>query len=278
MATPCSAPFLGPAVGFALGQEPGTVAGVFTAIGLGMALPYFLLAAWPEAARLLPRPGDWMETLRGTMGFLLAGAAVWLLWVLGSQVTPERVAVIELALLALALLLWLRHRLAAGSAVRRAVAVAVLAATVAPLLLAASGERAAAPREAEQATGLIAWVPFDRARAEALAAAGSPVFVDVTADWCLTCKVNERLVLETPEVAAAFAAHGVVPMKADWTNRDEAIAKLLAEHGRYGIPFYLLYRPGRDPYVFSELLTRERLIARLRDTGGAGSPRLAAQR
>ncbi len=276
MATPCSAPFLGPAVGFALGQEPGMVISVFTAIGLGMSLPYLLLALWPGAARLLPRPGTWMDTLKGTMGFLLAGAAVWLLWVLGSQVSPERVAAIELALIAVALLVWLRQRAAPGSAVRWAVAVALIGAAVAPLLLAASAERGAVPRAGERVAGLIAWVPFDRAQAEALAASGTPVFVDVTADWCLTCKVNERLVLETPDVASAFAEHGVVAMKADWTNKDEAISAFLAEHGRYGIPFYLLYRPGREPYAFSELLTRERLINRVRESGAA--PRLAAQR
>jgi thiol:disulfide interchange protein len=216
-----------------------------------------------------------METLRGVMGFLLAAAAVWLFYVLASQVSPERVAAIELALLALALLVWLWHRTTVGTPARRLAAVAVLAAATAPLLLAASAGRAA-PRSVERPVGLIAWVPFDRARAEALAAAGRPVFVDVTADWCFTCKANERLVLETSEVARAFADHGVVAMRADWTNRDEAIARFLAEHGRYGIPFYLLYRPGGEPYVFSELLTRASLIARVRES--ASSPRLAAQR
>lgn len=275
MATPCSAPFLGPAVGFALAQEPPAVAAVFTAIGLGMSLPYLLLAAWPGTARLLPRPGTWMDTLRGAMGFLLAGAAVWLLWVLGSQVSPQRVAAIELAILGLGLVVWLRHRLTPTSALRRVAAVAVLAATVAPLLLAAAADPANAPRAAGKTPGLIAWVPFDRARAEALAASGTAVFVDVTADWCLTCKVNERLVLETPDVARAFTANGVVPMKADWTNQDEPIRRFLAEHGRYGIPFYLLYRPGREPYVFSELLTRDGLIERLRES--AAAPRVAAR-
>jgi len=251
------------------------VLAVFTAIGLGMALPYLLLAAWPGMARLLPRPGAWMETVRGAMGFLLAAAAVWLFYVLASQVSPERLATIELALLALALLVWLWHRTAVGTPLRRFAAVAVLLAAVAPLLLAASAGRTV-PRTVERAAGLIAWVPFDRPRAEALALAGTPVFVDVTADWCFTCKATERLVLETPEVARAFAEHGVVAMRADWTNRDEAIGRFLAEHGRYGIPFYMLYRPGGEPYVFSELLTRGGLIARVRES--AAAPRLAAQR
>ena len=265
MATPCSAPFLGTALGFALGQDTGIVIAVFTAIGVGMALPYLLLAAWPGAARLLPKPGPWMDTLKGTMGFFLAAAAVWLLYVLASQVSAERRAAIELALLALGLLVWMRHRTRAGSALRRAAAVGVLAAAVAPLLLAVAGEAGAATGNGgEPARKLIAWVPFDGARAQALAARGTPVFVDVTADWCFTCKVNERWVLETPEVAGAFREHGVVPMKADWTNKDEEIRAFLAAHGRYGIPFYLLYRPGRGPHLFGELITRDELIAEVR--------------
>jgi suppressor for copper-sensitivity B len=268
MATPCSAPFLGTAVGFALAQPPATVVGVFTAIGVGMSLPYLLLAAWPGIARVLPRPGTWMETLRGTMGFLLAGTAVWLLYVLASQVSPQRLAAVELALLGLALLVWLWSRTAPGTGLRRAAATAVLAAAVAPVLLGAAAVGGEAPRSVEPAAGLIAWEPFDRARAEALAAAGTAVFVDVTADWCFTCKVNERLVLETAEVAGAFAEHGIVPMKADWTTRDETIGAFLAEHGRYGIPFYLLYRPGREPHVFSELLTKDAVVERVRESGG----------
>jgi suppressor for copper-sensitivity B len=111
-------------------------------------------------------------------------------------------------------------------------------------------------------------LPFDRAKAEALAAGGQPVFVDVTADWCFTCKVNERLVLDTPEVAEAFQRHNVLPMRADWTKRDDAIGAFLADHGRYGIPFYLLYRPGQPPQVFSELPSKESLVAAVEAIGG----------
>jgi suppressor for copper-sensitivity B len=262
MATPCSAPFLGTAVGFALGQEAPAILAIFTAVGLGMALPYLLLAAAPGAARLLPRPGAWMDTLRGIMGFLLAAAAVWLFYVLSSQISLERLAAIQLGLLTMALFLWLRHRQMLSGSPRRwvaeagmiaAVALTIGIATVSPS--AGSGSRLTA----EAAPGLIEWQPWDRTRAESLAAEGQLVFVDVTADWCFTCKVNERLVLETPEIAGAFEEHGVVPMKADWTNRDDEIGKFLAEHGRYGIPFYLLYRPGQEPRVFSELLTKEGL-------------------
>jgi suppressor for copper-sensitivity B len=264
MATPCSAPFLGTAVGFALGQEAPSILAIFAAVGLGMALPYLLLAAAPGAARLLPRPGAWMDTLRGIMGFLLAAAAVWLFYVLSSQISLERLAMIQLGLLAMALFLWLRHRqMLAGSpgTGRRWLAEAGMIAAVALTvgIAAVSPAVGSNPQLAEAAPGLIEWQPWDRARAESLAAEGQLVFVDVTADWCFTCKVNERLVLETPEIAGAFEEHGVVPMKADWTNRDDEIGKFLAEHGRYGIPFYLLYRPGQEPRVFSELLTKEGL-------------------
>ena len=259
MATPCSAPFLGTAVGFALGQEAPAILAIFAAVGLGMALPYLVLAAAPGAARLLPRPGAWMDTLRGIMGFLLAASAVWLFYVLSSQISLERLAMVQLGLLAMALFLWLRHRqmLSPRRWVTEAGMIAAVALTVG--IAAVSPAIGSSQLMAEAAPGLIEWQPWDRTRAESLAAEGQLVFVDVTADWCFTCKVNERLVLETPEIAGAFEEHGVVPMKADWTNRNDEIGKFLAEHGRYGIPFYLLYRPGQEPRVFSELLTKEGL-------------------
>src|SRR5688572_998657 len=206
-----------------------------------------------------------MDTLRGIMGFLLAAAAVWLFYVLSSQISLERLAMIQLGLLAMALFLWLRHRQMLSGSPRtgsRWLAEAGMIAAVALTVGIAAVSPSAGPGSrltAEAAPGLIEWQPWDRTRAESLAAEGQLVFVDVTADWCFTCKVNERLVLETPEIAGAFEEHGVVPMKADWTNRDDEIGKFLAEHGRYGIPFYLLYRPGQEPRVFSELLTKEGL-------------------
>ncbi|HXO29422.1 MAG TPA: thioredoxin family protein [Thermoanaerobaculia bacterium] len=286
MATPCSAPFLGTAIGFGLAQPAPIVFAIFLAAGTGLALPYLVLAAAPGAARFFPRPGAWMETLRGVMGFLLAASAVWLLYVLAAQISPERLALFEVGLLLIALVTWLRHRAAAGGgAEARATgggaraggaALASLVALVALVVVAAGavamaasgsgpGDAAGGARLAAQgrSSGLIGWVAFDRARAESLAAAGQLVFVDVTADWCFTCKVNERLILDTPEIAGAFAAHHVLPMRADWTNRSDAIARFLADNGRYGIPFYMLYRPGRQPVVFSELPTKTAILAAL---------------
>jgi suppressor for copper-sensitivity B len=269
MATPCSAPFLGTAIGFALGQEAPQILAVFTAVGLGMALPYLLLAAVPGAARFLPKPGAWMESVRGAMGFLLAGSAVWLLYVLAGQLGPERVVAVELLLLALALFLWLRHRTAGTGAFRRLAFAGVAAAALAAVwTAAASGPAGGAPASAARPAGLIPWVDFDRGRAESLAASGQLVFVDVTADWCFTCKVNERLVLDTPEVARAFREHAVVPMRADWTSRNDEIGRFLAEHGRYGIPFYLLYLPGGGTHVFSELPSKKDLVETVRTSAG----------
>ncbi|MEA2600719.1 MAG: suppressor for copper-sensitivity [Acidobacteriota bacterium] len=278
MATPCSAPFLGTAISFALAQTGPVVFAIFTALGLGMALPYLLVAAAPGIAKRFPRPGAWMETVRGTMGFLLAGSAVWLFYVLSSQVSPEQLAAIQLGLLGIALFTWLQHRVARGRGSRGVAVAGMLAAVAVTVVVAAGGTRseAGARLAASRSAGLIPWVAFDRAKAESLTAGGQLVFVDVTADWCFTCKVNERLTLDTPEVAKAFKENGVVPMRADWTNKSDEIAAFLKEHGRYGIPFYMLYRPGREPHVFSELPNKDGLVATVREA--ATAPRPVAQR
>jgi suppressor for copper-sensitivity B len=265
MATPCSAPFLGTAIGFALAQQAPVILAIFSAVGIGMSLPYLLLAAAPGTARFLPRPGAWMETVRGIMGFLLAASAVWLFYVLSSQMSPERVATVQLGLLALALCTWLRHRGFTGASLRNLAGAGMAVAAAATLALAVWSGGEARALATETSAGLIRWEPFDRAKAEQLSAGGQLVFVDVTADWCFTCKVNEKLILNSPEVAGTFEEHGVLPMKADWTNRNDEIGNFLAEHGRYGIPFYVLYRPGQEPHVFSELLTKETVLAAVQE-------------
>ncbi len=271
MATPCSAPFLGTAISFALAQTGVVIFAMFTALGLGMALPYLLVAAAPGIARLLPKPGAWMETVRGVMGFLLAASAVWLFYVLSSQVSPEQLAAIQIGLLAIALFTWMQHRISRSKA-GRGLAIAGLVAAVAITLVVAGTRGEANPRLAGKPAGLIPWVVFDRAKAESLTAGGQLVFVDVTADWCFTCKVNEGLILDTPEVAKAFAENRVVPMRADWTNQNAEIGAFLKEHGRFGIPFYLLYRPGREPHVFSELPSKDALVATVREAASGSRP------
>lgn len=270
MATPCSAPFLGTALSFALAQSAATIFAIFTAVGIGLALPYLALAVAPAAARLLPRPGAWMDTLRGAMGFLLAAAIVWLLYVLSAQIATERLAFFQVFLLAISLALFFAHRARPGALGKKlgwALALALAAGSV--VLLARAPESEARSAAAPTGDSVIAWIPFDRIEAERLAGdEGRLVFLDITADWCVTCKVNEKLVLHTPEVAGAFAEHGVVAMKADWTNRDDEIAHFLAEHGRYGIPFYMLYRPGDAPHVFGELVSKQGIVEVVRAAAG----------
>ncbi len=258
MATPCSAPFLGTAVGFALGQAPAVIFAIFTAVGIGLALPYLIIAAVPATVDRLPKPGPWMVTLRQVMGFLLAAAAVWLFYVLAAQIAPERLAFVQLALLALAFFAWLHHR-----SQGRLAAAGMLLASVAGVALAVPTSEG----------GRIDWVAFDEAQAIQLAEEGRPVFIDFTADWCLTCKANERLVLETSAIAGAFERHNVVPMKADWTNRDDSISEYLERYGKAAVPFYILYRPGQEPLPFGELLTKGRILDALEESAAmaAGS-------
>ncbi len=268
MATPCSAPFLGTAVGFALSQPAATIVATFTAVGVGLAAPYLLLAAVPNATRLLPKPGEWMATLRGIMGFLIAGTTVWLLYVLAAQMDSARLAFVEVGLLVLALFVWLQGR-SRGGAPRILGRLGAVAAALFVLVLAGgasahSGGTGGGPGMER----VLNWVPFDPVQAVTLADEGRLVFVDVTADWCATCKVNERLVLETEETAALFARYDVVAMQADWTNRDDGIARYLASFGRYGIPFYALYRPNQEPHVFGELLRGSRLEEAIRSSAG----------
>lgn len=271
MATPCSAPFLGTAVGFALSQPATTIVFVFTMVGIGLATPYLLLAAIPRATRLLPRPGEWMVTLRGVMGFLIAGTTIWLLYVLAAQMDSARLAFLEIGLLTLALFIWLQSR-SRKTGLRVFGRVGAVAAAVLVLLLAnGATAQSRGPGAAPGGVQVLDWAPFDPVQAEMLAAEGRLVFVDVTADWCATCKVNERFVLETDETAELFDRYEVVAMKADWTNRNDDIARYLASFGRYGIPFYALYRPGQAPHVFSELLRGGRLEEAIRNSAGGAA-------
>jgi suppressor for copper-sensitivity B len=270
MATPCSAPFLGTAVGFGLSQTAPMILAVFTAIGVGMALPYFFLAAFPGGASLIPHPGAWMEQVKGIMGFLLAGTALWLFYVLANQVNSVSLALIEGGLLLLALGLWLRAT--SGTQLLRTAGLITATLAIAFSVWIAHDKRGTADASGET-VHLIEWQDFAPGQPEKLAADGRLVFVDVTADWCATCKVNERLVLETEEIDSLFEQHDVLAMKADWTNRDDDIAQYLAEHGRYAIPFYVLYRPGQEPHLFGELLSKKELIRVINESGSlaAGS-------
>jgi suppressor for copper-sensitivity B len=266
LATPCSAPFLGTAVGFALARGPAEILAVFAALGLGMAAPYLAVALWPDAALKMPKPGRWMLTMRKLLGLVLAGTAAWLLTVLAVQVGPTAALVSGGGMAGAVAMLALRERFPENS--RSAVLASV--AGLAGLALAAPFHTGWAEQKAEQsATAGIPWVPFDRAAIPRLIADGRTVFVDVTADWCITCKVNKAAVVEHGEVARRLSAAGVVAMRADWTRPDDRIAQYLASFGRYGIPFNAVYGPAAsDGVALSELLSESEVLGALDKAGG----------
>jgi len=212
LATPCSAPFVGTAVGFALARGPGEILAIFLTLGLGLALPYFAIAAAPDLVGFLPRPGRWMRWLKGVLGLSLVGTALWLMSIIGTQTGLLNV----------------------GAAIR----------------------------------GDTPWIAFDEAAIPDLIAKDKVVFVDVTADWCITCQANKKLVIDQDPVADRLEADNVVAMRADWTNPDSKIADFLGRHGRYGIPFNIVYGPGAQAgIVLPELLTTEAVTNALDQAG-----------
>jgi thiol:disulfide interchange protein DsbD len=262
IASPCTAPFMGAALGYALGERTHVTLGVFVALGIGMALPYLALAWFPQWRRVLPRPGAWMERLKQLLAFPLYATVAWLVWVLGAQAGNDAVIRIGIAFVLVAFALW-AWRAWRGGARRVWSGVATAGALVAllvawPLFAADRVAADATPRDAARnADGWQAWSPE---RVDALVAEGRPVFVDFTAAWCITCQVNERLVLNDARVRDAFAKANVVLVRADWTRRDPVITQALAALGRSGVPVYVLYRQGREPRVLPEVLQRSIVI------------------
>ncbi len=267
LATPCSAPFLGTAIGFALARGPVEIVAIFAALGLGMAGPYLALALWPDAACRLPRPGPWMAVLKKVLGLVLAVTALWLLTVLAAQAGAAAAILAGAALAAAAATLAARHRL--SPAPRRLAGLAAAALAVAALAAPyQAGTAIRHPSGGETADGIV-WVPFDRAAIPGLVASGKVVLVDVTADWCITCKVNKATVLDSGAVAARLAGGGIVAMKADWTRPDQGIARYLASFDRYGVPFNVVYGPSAPAGIpLSELLSEDQTLSALDRAGG----------
>ena len=272
VATPCTAPFMGAALGFALAQPVAVALTVFAALGVGMALPYVVLSFNPAWLQRLPRPGPWMETLRQALAFPLFATAVWLVWVFGLQAGIDGAGALLMALVLLGFAAWLWGRWPTASGrtlwvVRALALVAVLGAGA----LVVMGARAEVPG-VEAASG-DGWEAFDPEAVEALVASGEPVFIDFTAAWCLTCQVNKKTALHTEVVRQAFADRGVTTVRADWTNEDPRITAYLDRYGRSGVPFYLFYPGGdADPVLMDGVLTPQSVLDVL---GGAD---LAARR
>ena len=252
IATPCTGPFMGAALGAALVLPAAAALAIFAGLGLGLALPFLLLGLVPALRRKLPRPGPWMVRVRHILAVPMALTAIALGWVLSRQAGLGGLLLGLAALLALALCLWLIGRRQHHGAARAwpLIGPALVATVAALLLLPVVG----APTAASE--GMVAGAePFSEARLSALQAQQKPVFVYFTADWCVTCKVNEKAVIEQRAVARAFDKAGVKVLVGDWTNGDPAITRFLEQHGRSGVPLYLYYAPGKPAQVLPQLLT-----------------------
>lgn len=271
VATPCTAPFMGPALGFALARPPVEALAVFGALGAGMALPYLVLSYAPWLLRKLPRPGAWMETFKQLMAFPLFATVLWLLDVFLQQTGVAAAASLIAALLGLAFAAWLLGRLQRSG--RQGLGwLALVAVAAAPgVLLAHQAVTTLSAPSLGQGAGQ--WGEWSPATVAALRSEGKAVFVNYTAAWCISCKVNEKLVFERDGVQQAFADHGVTTLRADWTDRDDTIARELARHGREGVPLYLYYPPrmGAAPVVLPSVLTPDLVISALRDGAGTSS-------
>ncbi len=256
VATPCTAPFMGAALGFTIGAPAYVVFLVLTAVAIGMALPVVMLSWFPQWLKALPRPGAWMENLKQAMAFPLFATVAWLVWVLGSQLDNDAVFWTLIGLVMLAIAAWVFGRLQARKP--------LLAVVIASAFAVTGGYLAwpnAVDNTASNSIKAGDWEPYNKAKIDAHLASGSPVFIDFTATWCISCQVNKKVALTTAEVEAAFRQNNVVRIKADWTKRDPEITAALASFGRNGVPLYVYYpkgvggKPSGAPIILPEVLT-----------------------
>jgi len=274
LATPCSAPFLGTAVGFALARGTVEILGIFAALGIGLALPYLLVALRPTFATKMPKPGRWMVILRRILGFALAATGIWLVSILAIQVNEIAAMMIGAIMVVVALMLYVHKRLHRKYGRLDWVAVAILS-----VLAFAVPDRIANGPESNAASVKLdgLWQTFDLASIHQHVAAGQVVFVDVTAKWCITCQVNKALVISKGEVYQRLSSTGITAMQADWTRPDPAITRYLASFGRYGIPFNAVYGPGApNGIALPELLTQSVVLSAL-DTASGGAMALSTK-
>jgi thiol:disulfide interchange protein DsbD len=277
VATPCTAPFMGAALGVALTLSAAGSLLVFTALGAGMAAPYVALSMTPSLLQRLPKPGAWMETLKQVLAFPMFAAAVWLLWVFGQQTGPSGMALLLFGLLLLSLAGWMLGR---WSALQSSTRTRVITRTVAvlsligALVVSVMGTQSARPANAASTatTQDAEWQAFSPETVEQLRAEGRPVFIDFTAAWCLTCQVNKRTALSSAAVQQAAREKNVALVRADWTNRDPAITRALESHGRSGVPVYVLYKgDGSEPELLPEILTEQIVLDALADIPDASA-------
>jgi len=267
VATPCTAPFMGAALGYALTQSPAVLMAVFLSLGFGVALPYLLLSTWPPLQRRLPKPGIWMERVKQGLAFPMYAAAAWLVWVLAQQAGTNAIVIALSGMVAIAFSAWLYETTRSGGTLTKRSGISIASAAFVAVLIGSYLGITAIPVDATLPSNTASadknWESYSPARLQALRAEGKPVFLNLTAAWCITCLVNERVALKERAVIDAFEKAGISYLKGDWTNQDSHITNLLAEFGRTGVPLYVVYPNGTNakPVVLPQILTPDIVLA-----------------
>ncbi|MGJ7612763.1 MULTISPECIES: protein-disulfide reductase DsbD family protein [unclassified Variovorax] len=265
IASPCTAPFMGVSLGFAIGLPAAQALLLFAALGFGLALPYLVAGFVPAIARLLPKPGPWMHTLRRLLAFPMFATVAWLVWVLGQQSGIDGAGTLLALLVCMAAIVWaltLRGRTRMVIAGVLIAFTALLSAAIGRNVLQVVEPATLASANAKGAAGQR-WQPWSAERVAELSGAGQPVFIDFTAAWCVTCQYNKKATLADAQVLADFDARKVAMLRADWTRRDPAITAALTALGRSGVPVYVLQAPGKPPVVLTEILGKDEVRAAL---------------
>ena len=267
VATPCTAPFMGSALGFALSQPVYVSLLVFTFLGLGMALPYVLLTNIPKLLKFVPKPGAWMESFKQFMGFLLMATVLWLMWVLSFQTGSEGVLLLLASLIIASLGGWIYGRwgnIAKEVKIRRVAQFLSIIIIIGSLIFSLKNIEAKTSTDTSTIKqGRIEWQRYSPEKVEEAVKAGKSVFVDFTAAWCLSCQVNERVAFSSKDVQDEFTNKKIIAFRGDWTNSDPVITKALAKFGRNSVPLYVLYKPGEKPVILPEILTPDIVLNEL---------------
>lgn len=275
VATPCTAPFMAAALGYALAQPAAKLLAIFLSLGLGLALPYLLLTCWPRLQRWLPRPGMWMERAKQILAFPMYAAAIWLVWVLVQQAGINAIVIALGGMLLIAFAAWLYNTtLLSSTQVRNTGTVSALALLLLTLGISYVGINSSsasvvnATKNGSEKTAEQNWEPYSEARLNELLREGKPVFLNFTASWCISCLVNERVALSDAKVKETFKQEGIIYLKGDWTNRDLAITQFLQKFNRSGVPLYVFYPAGKSdqPAELPQILTPDIVVSAVTDT------------
>jgi thiol:disulfide interchange protein DsbD len=258
IASPCTAPFMGASLGFALGLPAWQALAIFGALGVGMALPYLAASLVPAVARMLPRPGAWMDVFKKFMAFPMLATVVWLLWVIGQQTGIDGAAALLGLLLVASMIVWALSLQGRARWVMTVISIALCA-----VLMPAIGGNIFKIQESAPIQAQSGWQAWEPGKVEQLLASNQAVFVDFTAAWCVTCQYNKKTTLADASVIQDFNAKKVQLLRADWTKRDPAITQAITQLGRSGVPVYVIYKPGSAPVVMSEILSVAQVRAEL---------------